>query len=149
MEAYIEITLSRFEKRKIFGYKKISQRIGFLFDMYCWLHMSEKENIALDDLGKWPDDVFMENICFYAAVSSCKDRGAKITFSKNDIKEWIRLMPQQDFQKIYDTMMRSRIMGKSLEDWAKENMTGDSKKKSMPQKSMISQSVNSESREKN
>jgi len=51
-DSYVEKEVVRI-RRKFFIPVAKSERYGFLFDLYCWLHMSEKENIALTDLGQW------------------------------------------------------------------------------------------------
>jgi hypothetical protein len=144
-DIYIEIELTEIrEKHGLFKRTKIvKSRVGFLFDLYCWLNMSDMEMIALNDLGKWDNDTFMLNVCYYACISACKERGDKVTFSKSDVQRWIKRMPQEDFQSIFDTMVKSRIMGKTIEEWAKE--AEGSKKKSGLTISKTTQSANSAS----
>lgn len=135
IEAYIEkeITEIKYVRRKIFGKKLIEKKIryGFLIDMYCWLHMSEMENIALNDFGKWDDITFIINVCYYGAISACKDRGTKITFNKDNIAYFLNKLPYPDFKEIGETIFKSRFMGKSMEEWARANQSvEDTKKKS-------------------
>ena len=134
IDAYIEKELTEIVYKKgLFGRKipfEKKVRYGFLFDMYCWLHMSDMEMISLTDLGTWDDATFIVNTCYYACISACKDRGAKITFSKDDIAYFLDKIPYNDFKEINLMIYKSRFMGKSLEDWMKEKGQSDTKKKS-------------------
>jgi len=134
IDSYIEKEVVRI-RRKFFIPVAKSERYGFLFDLYCWLHMSEKENIALTDLGQWDDAQFIWKVSYYAAVSACKERGAKVTFTKEDILNFLNDLSNKDYRDVYNAILKSRVMGKSLEEWAAENMKGEAKKKSTPKTS--------------
>jgi len=97
--------------------------------------MSEKENIALTDLGQWDDAQFIWKVSYYAAVSACKERGAKVTFTKEDILNFLNDLSNKDYRDVYNAILKSRVMGKSLEEWAEQNMKGEAKKKSTPKTS--------------
>ena len=131
IDYYIEIPFTEVKSYKNWRgktrYNVINKQLCFYFDMYCWCNFAESEEIALTDFDKYENDEFMSLVMYYAAISAHIDIGIKINFSKDDVKEWIAKMPQSDFQKIFECMLRSRIGGESLVDLVDKSVKKKSK----------------------
>jgi len=127
IDYYIEIPFAEIKKVEVkkgmlwwkkteIYYNHTTRQLPFYFDAYWWLHFCEQEQISPLEFGKYNDQEFIYLAYYYAMVSAYKDIGIKIDFSKDDVRDWFKKMPQGDAQSIFECMLKSEVGGESLVD---------------------------------
>lgn len=99
--------------------------ITLRFDTYSWFTMCEVNGIEFHQIGDLPESKLMITLMFGAYVSQCR---ATARLERYGIKEfyniWLKLR-MQDVEKIKAAIIKSRVLGKSIEEWKGE---GEKKK---------------------
>jgi len=88
--------------------------------MYAWFLLCEKNGIDIHELGNLPHEKMFSDLIYSAACSYLKDKGKKLKFTQEQLDGWIDKMNHKDSASLGDAIMKSKVFGKSVEDYAKD-----------------------------
>lgn len=97
------VPLNRFFRRKV----------KFWFGMYVWQSITDRSDIAYEDIGSIDEHEFICMVLYYAAeYGSLKDK--RRVLSEKQIKKTYEIMPQKQLQRIVNCMLESQYGGDTL-----------------------------------
>jgi hypothetical protein len=93
---------------------RLWRRQGFTFTMETWMSVSSYTQLALTELDKLERERFF-SVMYYQAARTYDFFNRKYhRFTEKDVMVWLAKMPVEDMQKIFTTMITSRIGGESI-----------------------------------
>jgi hypothetical protein len=101
---------------------------GFTFTMETWMSVSNYTQLALTELDKLARDRFFTVVYYQAARTYDFFNRRFYRYSENDVMYWIAKMPSEDVNKIFSTMLESRIGGESINVLIDKHLDSEKKK---------------------
>lgn len=116
---------------KIFGvpFLKHKER-NFWFCMFGWSLLSDYTQLAPSDWDALKGEKFFYPAIFCAARAYNMQNGLKVDFTEDDIIKEFKSMSQEDADKLYTTMLMSKLGGESIIELIGKSVEQDEKKKS-------------------
>jgi hypothetical protein len=105
-----------------------TKTVGFEFDMYAWFLLCKANGIELWQIGDIPQDKMFADLIYSAYVSFNTDKrmnmsGFKLLrklVSSEKLAGYVDKMNHKDTELIGNEILKSKVFGKSVTDWAVE-----------------------------
>jgi len=93
--------------------------ITFRFDTYAWITMCEVNKVdELHEIAKLDERMLFITLLFAAHVSHCRYSIKRERYNLEDIYKMYMKMQQQTIDELKVAIYKSKVLGKSLEEWA-------------------------------
>jgi hypothetical protein len=87
---------------------------GFTFTLETWRRLSDYTGLSVTEFGHIPRDKFFTVLFLAGAREYNFIQGHYIKFNEDSVMYWIAKVPYEDVNKIFLTMLGSRIGGESI-----------------------------------
>ena len=95
-------------------------RIGFAFDMYCWLWMTDYTQLSLNELDMLSPKEMVIKTMLSAHHSYCMARGEKRKLNEQSFWAIYKRLTQEDLELFISALNNSRIYGKKISDFTEQ-----------------------------
>jgi hypothetical protein len=100
-----------------------SRSIKLRFDIYAWVKMCEVSGVDLDGLEKLNEQQLILAWMYGAYLSACASEYRRPAYGApyiSRVYKWYYVNDNGTLDEIKAAMIKSRILGREVQDWAKE-----------------------------
>jgi hypothetical protein len=106
-----------------------ASRIRLRFDNYAWITACEVLNIELHQLNQVDERKLLIAVMFGAYVSNCRANAQREKYNLKDIYTMFARLTVAELDNLKEAMLKSRVLGKTLLEWAGNESATEQKKK--------------------
>lgn len=104
------------------------RKIKFRFDNYAWIVMCEVNSIEFHQISELQERVLLITLIYGAYVSDCRYNAKREKYSLKHMYEVFKRLPQKDVDELKMAIYNSRLLGKTMLEWAEEGEKAEKKK---------------------